>query len=168
VRTFQELVAEADSVDVSGWGFEWLRGRATEERPPWGYARLLAQRLPEVASALDIDTGGGEVLAELPVLPNRMCATESWPPNLARATDLLGQGRVEVVQTRAGQPLPFPDASFELITSRHPIRPDWPCRALPGHAAPARRADQIRRRVRRALDPAPHRGPQRPAVRRRR
>src|SRR5947209_5809533 len=61
VRTFDELVAEADAVDVSGWGFDWLEGRGTEERPPWGYTRLLAQRLPEVASALDIDTGGGEV-----------------------------------------------------------------------------------------------------------
>ncbi|HUK70157.1 MAG TPA: class I SAM-dependent methyltransferase [Streptosporangiaceae bacterium] len=23
-------------------------------------------------------------------------------------------------------PLPFPDASFDLVTSRHPVRPDWP------------------------------------------
>ncbi|GLY68405.1 class I SAM-dependent methyltransferase [Amycolatopsis taiwanensis] len=126
MRTFEELVAEAQAVDVSGWGFEWLRGRATEERPPWGYARLLSQRLPEVASALDIDTGGGEVLAELPVLPKRMCVTESWAPNVARARDLLGPRGVEVVQTRAGEPLPFPAESFELVTSRHPVRPDWP------------------------------------------
>jgi hypothetical protein len=56
VRTFDDLVDEAAGVDVSGWSFEWLNGRTTDERPPWGYSRLLASRLPYVASALDIDT----------------------------------------------------------------------------------------------------------------
>ena len=53
MRSFDDLVAEAAAVDVSGWDFSWLGGRATEERPPWGYARLLAARLAQVASALD-------------------------------------------------------------------------------------------------------------------
>lgn len=79
VRSFEELVSEADATDVSGWGFEWLEGRATEERPPWGYARLLATRLGAVGSALDIDTGGGEVVDEAPVFPPRMVVTEAWP-----------------------------------------------------------------------------------------
>jgi SAM-dependent methyltransferase len=126
MRAFDELVAEAEAADVSGWGFEWLEGRGTEERPPWGYTRLLTQRLPEVASALDIDTGGGEVLAEMPKLPVRMCATESWAPNVRHAAELLGPHGVEVVQTSEGHPLPFPDGSFELVVSRHPVRPNWP------------------------------------------
>jgi SAM-dependent methyltransferase len=125
VRAFDELVTEAEAVDVTGWGFEWLDGRATEERPPWGYARLLAERLPRVASALDIDTGGGEVLAEMPAFPPRMCATESWPPNARRAATLLGPRGVEVVETREGGRLPFLDRSFELVVSRHPVRPNW-------------------------------------------
>jgi SAM-dependent methyltransferase len=25
----------------------------------------------------------------------------------------------------AGQPLPFADESFELVTARHPVSPDW-------------------------------------------
>ncbi|MGB3442624.1 MAG: methyltransferase domain-containing protein [Actinophytocola sp.] len=125
MRTFEELVAEAESVDVSGWGFGWLAGRATEERPPWGFARQLARRLPTVSAVLDVDTGGGEVLAEMPSLPARTCATESWAPNARRAVDLLGPRGVEVVQTTDGAPLPFPDGSFELVVSRHPVRPDW-------------------------------------------
>lgn len=62
LRSLDELVAEADAADVTGWDFSWLDGRGTEERSPWGYARLVAQRLrqPSVAAALDIDTGGGE------------------------------------------------------------------------------------------------------------
>lgn len=126
MRPFDELVTEAAAVDVTGWDFGWLDGRATEERPPWGYARLLAERLPTVGSALDIDTGGGEVLAEMPAFPPRMHATESWPPNAIRASALLGPRGVEVVETTAGGPLPFPDGSFELVVSRHPVRPDWP------------------------------------------
>ena len=81
MRAFEELVAEAESADVTGWGFGWLTGRATEERPPWGYSRLLSARLAQVRSALDIDTGGGEVIAQARVLPGRMCVTEAWPPN---------------------------------------------------------------------------------------
>ncbi|MGH7883913.1 MAG: SAM-dependent methyltransferase, partial [Candidatus Dormibacteraceae bacterium] len=38
-KSFDELVAEADVVDVAGWDFSWLEGRATEERPPWGYQK---------------------------------------------------------------------------------------------------------------------------------
>ena len=90
MRAFGELVSEAESADVTGWGFGWLEGRATEQRPPWGYARLLADRLARVRTALDIDTGGGEVVAEAPALPPRTCVTESWPPN-AEAARFLTQ-----------------------------------------------------------------------------
>jgi SAM-dependent methyltransferase len=126
VRRFTDLVGEAAAADVSGWDFGWLDGRATEERPPWGYARILAGRLPLATAALDVDTGGGEVLAAMPTLPPRMCATESWPPNLQRARELLGPRGVEVVPSREGCPLPFPDGAFDLVVSRHPVRPDWP------------------------------------------
>jgi hypothetical protein len=125
VRTFNELLLEASAIEVSGWSFDWLNGRATEERPPWGYSGLIASRLPQVVSALDIDTGGGEIIAELPVLPSRMVVTERWPPNAERARNLLAPRGVEVVGVDAGRPLPFPDASFEMVTSRHPVSPDW-------------------------------------------
>ncbi|QYJ03137.1 class I SAM-dependent methyltransferase [Nocardioides panacisoli] len=124
MRAYEELVAEAEEADVTGWGFEWLDGRATEERPPWGYGRALSERLGSVASALDIDTGGGEVVAEAAALPARMVVTEGWAPNADRARALLGSRGVEVVATDGG-PLPFPERSFELVTSRHPVRPDW-------------------------------------------
>lgn len=134
MRSFEDLVGEAESADVDGWGFEWLDGRATEERPPWGYARLLAQRLGTVASALDIDTGGGEVVNEAPQLPPAMYATESWPPNIQRARDLLGPRGVTVIDTNGLDRLPIPEGSVELVTSRHPVRPRWlwASRALQG------------------------------------
>ncbi len=125
MRTFEELVDEAAGVDVSGWSFDWLQGRATEERPPWGYSQLLASRLAQVASALDIDTGGGEIIAAVPQLPPRMVVTEGWRPNVEHARRLLSPRGVDVVFVEQGRPLPFPDASFELVSSRHPVDPDW-------------------------------------------
>lgn len=125
MRTFEQLVTEAAVADITGWGFDWLNGRAWEERPPWGYARLLADRLGKVESALDLDTGGGEVLMEARSLPPRMAATEAWPPNARRARLLLGSRGVQVVEIAEGATLPFPDESFELVTARHPVRPAW-------------------------------------------
>jgi SAM-dependent methyltransferase len=125
VRSFGDLVAEAEAADVSGWGFGWLHGRAVEERPPWGFAGLLAARLGRVDSALDIDTGGGEVVAEMPSLPPRMVVTEGWAQNAQRAHELLEARGVQIVETDPDGPLPFPDESFELVTARHPIRPAW-------------------------------------------
>ncbi|MEW2386343.1 methyltransferase domain-containing protein [Micromonospora sp. NPDC047707] len=125
MRTFSDLIDEAAAADVSGWDFAWLDGRATEERPPWGYSRLIAARLTHVASALDIDTGGGEIIAEVRHLPPRMVVTEGWPPNVDRARGLLTPRGVIVVPVEQGQPFPFPDACFELVTSRHPVNPHW-------------------------------------------
>ena len=49
-RTFDDLIAEADAAPVDGWDFSWLDGRATEERPSWGYQRLLRGRLATVSA----------------------------------------------------------------------------------------------------------------------
>jgi hypothetical protein len=126
MRLFDDLVSEAEKADLTGWGFGWLQGRATEERPPWGYARLLSDRLAHVRSGLDIDTGGGEVVSEAAILPARMCVTEAWPPNVKRARQLLGPRGVEVYEVSEDGLLPFPGEAFELVTSRHPVNPRWP------------------------------------------
>ncbi|WP_412076174.1 methyltransferase domain-containing protein [Streptomyces xanthophaeus] len=124
-RTFDHLVAEAESVSVDGWDFSWLDGRATEQRPSWGYQGLLRERLAGVRSVLDIQTGGGEVLAGAGPLPPLTVATESWPPNVQKATELLHPlGAVVVVDTDE-PPLPFGDGAFELVTSRHPVTIWW-------------------------------------------
>ncbi|WP_035799745.1 class I SAM-dependent methyltransferase [Kitasatospora mediocidica] len=124
-RTFEELVAEAESVDVSGWDFSWLDGRAREERPSWGYQRLMAERLAHATAALDVQTGGGEVLAGASKLPPLAVATESWPPNVEKATRLLHPRGVVVVADPDEPPLPFADDAFDLVTSRHPVTVWW-------------------------------------------
>jgi SAM-dependent methyltransferase len=135
VSRFEDLLAEGESVPVDGWDFSWFEGRAAEERPPWGYARLLGARLAELArvpgaAALDLQTGGGEVLATAlamgPGAPPTLAATESWPPNVAVARRNLARfGAQMVALPDAHRDLPFPDGSFDLVVSRHPLHVPW-------------------------------------------
>ncbi|MDQ0794283.1 class I SAM-dependent methyltransferase [Streptomyces sp. B1I3] len=122
---FEGLVAEAAAVSVDGWDFSWFDGRATEQRPSWGYARAMADRMTRARAALDIQTGGGEVLASAAVLPPLTAATESWPPNIARATALLHPRGAVVVADADEPPLPFGDHAFDLVVSRHPVTTWW-------------------------------------------
>jgi len=117
-RTFEDLVAEADSVSVDGWDFSWLDGRATEERPSWGYQRLLSSRLETVSAALDIHTGGGEVLSGAGPFPPTMAAIETWPPNAALATKRLHPLGVVLVATRDEPPLPFAEFHPDTVSAQ--------------------------------------------------
>ncbi|HEX7307947.1 methyltransferase domain-containing protein [Lentzea sp.] len=121
--TFEELVAEGAAVPLEGWDFSWFEGRATEERPPWGYASLIAGKLAAVESALDLQTGGGEVTASAPVKPPLLAVTESWPPNAAVAVRNLPDALVVRVPDEG--PLPFHDSMFDLVISRHPVVTPW-------------------------------------------
>ncbi|WP_425385618.1 class I SAM-dependent methyltransferase [Streptomyces marokkonensis] len=128
-RAFEELLAEGASVPTEGWDFSWFEGRATEARPSWGYAGTLAGRLSGAGAALDVQTGGGEVLdfalARAGRRPALTAATEVWPPNVARATALLRPRGVAVVACPEDAPLPFADETFDLVVSRHPVRAHW-------------------------------------------
>ena len=133
--TFEDLIAEGDAVPVEGWDFSWFGGRASEERPRWGYARLLGARIARARAVLDIQTGGGEVLAEAvgsartasgAVGPAVLAATESWSPNLALARRALAPLGGIVIGSADEADLPFGDASFDLVVSRHPVDVVWP------------------------------------------
>ena len=123
---FARLVAEAEAVPVEGWDFSWFDGRATEERPSWGYAQMMADRMARARAALDIQTGGGEVLAGITHPPPVLAATESWPPNARLARRNLAPLGGRVVQVADDAPLPFPAGSFDLVVSRHPVELVWP------------------------------------------
>lgn len=132
MRPYDALISEALDADVTGWGFGWLDGRATEERPPWRFVSLLSHRLAAADSALDLDTGGGEVLAEAlagagtrgETTPATLVATETWVPNAALARERLAPWGARVVTPDDGA-LPVDDASFSLVTARHPVAPAW-------------------------------------------
>jgi SAM-dependent methyltransferase len=123
--SFEQLIAEGTAAPVEGWDFSWLEGRATEERPSWGYLRSLSARMAHARAALDVQTGGGEVLAQVPHPPPLLAATESWPPNvtIARRHFQLLDGFV--VRTADHGALPFRAQTFDLVVSRHPVTVVW-------------------------------------------
>jgi SAM-dependent methyltransferase len=123
--TFDELVAEGAAVPLAGWDFSWFAGRATEERPRWGYSRLLTERMAGAAAALDIQTGGGEVLALISRPPPVLVATESWPPNVGAARRNLHPLGARVVAADDEADLPFRGDVFDLVVSRHPTVAIW-------------------------------------------
>ncbi len=128
-RSFEEMVAEAAAEPVEGWDFSWFQGRATEERPPWGYARRLAGKLASSSAVLDVQTGGGEVFAEALEQAGgarKVYATESWPPNAALARKRLAPFSAVIVEVADDLPLPFPHDYFDLVVSRHPTVVLWP------------------------------------------
>jgi hypothetical protein len=55
---FEELIEEGASAPVEGWDFSWFAGRATEERPSWGYATLAAGKLADAGGAQTSATAG--------------------------------------------------------------------------------------------------------------
>jgi hypothetical protein len=125
---FDELVDEAERASVDGWDFSFLDGRAVEERPSWHYADSLMDRVRRCASLIDLETGGGEVLAYVLTgagAPPRVMATEPHPPNRALADAALAPWGVEVLDVAPGAALPLPDDSVELASARHPVGTYW-------------------------------------------
>jgi SAM-dependent methyltransferase len=124
--SFDELVAEADAAPIVGWDFSWLDGRATEERPAWRYSEMVARRAATVPNMLDLESGGGEMLAGLPRLPPLMVAAEGYAPNLSVAARRLRPLGAFVVAAQFDRPaLPIAGNSFDLVTSRHPVVTRW-------------------------------------------
>jgi SAM-dependent methyltransferase len=85
----------------------------------------MSARLAQASAALDIQTGGGEALAGAAKFPPTMAATESWPPNIARAIRLLHPRGAVVAAAQYEPPLPFADEAFDLVTSCHPATIWW-------------------------------------------
>ena len=81
--------------------------------------------MARAAAALDVETGGGEVLATVVRPPPLLVATESWPPNVALARARLRALGAHVVAVADAPTLPFADASFDLVVSRHPVVVLW-------------------------------------------
>jgi SAM-dependent methyltransferase len=86
----------------------------------------MGERMAVAQAGLDVQTGGGEVLARIPKAPPLLAATESWPPNVALARARLAPlgGRVLEVDDLAD--LPFDGGTFDLVVSRHPTVVRWP------------------------------------------
>jgi SAM-dependent methyltransferase len=121
-HTFDQLVREALEAPFEGWDFSYLNGRKSDYTLPWDYSARVRARMQGIGAMLDIGTGGGEILASLAPFPPRVCATETYPPNVAIARERLEPLGVDVRDT-SGDPdnlrLPFDDGAFDVVLNRH-------------------------------------------------
>lgn len=113
---------QAEQQPFTGWDFSYLAGRMQEEELPWSYSLRAKALMEQVASVLDMDTGGGERLLEMRTAwPAKVVATEAYPPNLKLARERLEPLGVTVVDValREDRAMPFADAEFGLVLNRH-------------------------------------------------
>jgi SAM-dependent methyltransferase len=126
MRDFDTLVEEAGAAEIAGWNFDWLQGRALEQRPSWHYFELVASAATSVSAMLDLEVGSGQTIADLPHVPSLTVGTEGYRPNVrTAAARLRTRGASLVVPDTACRQLPLRSGTFELVTSRHPVTTWW-------------------------------------------
>lgn len=116
-KLFDFYIKEAET-DFQGWDFSYIESRIVYSPLPWGYCSLVLPYILNSESLLDIGTGGGEFLSDLP-LPQKTFATESHKPNIMIAKDRLEPLGVNVVQINKQGDLPFEEEIFDLVIDKH-------------------------------------------------
>jgi SAM-dependent methyltransferase len=107
-----------EAASFEGWDFDHIQGRSSQDAPPWSYRDRAAELIGSSQRLLDVDTGGGEMLASLAPLPPEAAATESYLPNVAVARARLAPLGVAVEEVAVGAHWPFADVAFDLILNR--------------------------------------------------
>lgn len=114
------FIEEAASKNMAGWDFSQIKDRFVDGPLPWSYLSTILPLIAKSSSMLDLDTGGGEFLADLSVRAQSTSATEGYEPNIKIATERLKSLGVNVVPVdRDTNLLAFPDQSFDLVLGRH-------------------------------------------------
>ena len=103
----------------TGWDLSRVKPRLIDAGPPWDYERLVQEYSVGKRSALDLGTGGGELLSAMCAsMPSRVIATEEWKVNAPIANRRLNPLNVDVVRCRSLK-LPFMGSGFDLVIDRH-------------------------------------------------
>jgi len=103
----------------SGWDFSSFGDRWKTSDPAWDYPALARSRMLGIQSMLDLDTGGGELLASFAPFPPHTWATESYPPNISVARQNLEPMGVQVISDYTDASIPLPSSSLDLALDRH-------------------------------------------------
>ena len=127
--TLEGLSDEALSQPFEGWDFTWLRNRAPITRTlPWSYSEVVSQAAGTAERMLDMGTGGGEALLQIPRRGAITIADEAFAPNVPIAAANLRPHGIPVVQVE-GAPdndcqdgirgrLPYANRSFDCVANR--------------------------------------------------
>jgi len=113
--------SEEEKAVIKGWDFSSIEGRfsSEEEDLPWNLTDVINRYRRDTYRLLDIDTGGGEYLLSLGHPLALTSATEGFPPNVELCRKKLGALGIDFREMSDYKHMPFPDASFDIITDRH-------------------------------------------------
>ena len=111
--------AEEEIANIHGWDFSHVAGRVVEDPLPWDYREEILRHLKPEMRILDIDTGGGEFLLSLQHPYKNTAATENYMPNVELCRQTLLPLGIDFRQADGNGPLPFADASFDMVLNRH-------------------------------------------------
>lgn len=114
------LWKEEEARAKEGTPFSYLRGRYQESPLPWDFQRKVEDFLRPGVRLLEIGGGRGELLLSLRCPKKKMSITSEAPSDLAFCRKwLVPLGvTVEGWACGSGEPLPFPENSFQLVLCR--------------------------------------------------
>lgn len=119
-QLLKEWIKEQDIAHIKGWDFSHLSGRYREEDDlPWDFKAIIEKYLKEDDQLLDMETGGGEFLLTFNHPPQLTSAIEGYEPNIKVCEETLLPLGITFKPCDGGDPLPFEDDSFDVITNRH-------------------------------------------------
>jgi SAM-dependent methyltransferase len=115
------LAAEAAARDFTGWDLSSIGMRELGGPPPWDYEAEARELLGSAHRAVDLGTGGGEVLLRIAGNSRAsVVATEQWGPNARLAHSRLRAHGIPLVWCEAESTrMPFADDAFDLVLDRH-------------------------------------------------
>lgn len=122
LHLLQRLQPSVDRArNFSGWDLSFVDATNVGAPLPWDYEALAQEYISPARRVLDLGTGGGEVLSRVAAGQQAtFVATEEWHVNAPVARDRLRPLGIPVVRARSDAHfLPFRDATFDLILSRH-------------------------------------------------
>jgi len=103
----------------SGWDFSYINGRMIEDKLSWNYKEIVENNIIGKESLLDMGTGGGEFLCSLSNLPQIVCATEGYEPNILIAEQRLKEKNILLKPIKNDSEIPFNNEYFDIVINRH-------------------------------------------------
>jgi SAM-dependent methyltransferase len=115
------LAAETEARNSTGWDLSFIGMRQLGAPLPWDYEQLAREALADARTAVDLGTGGAEVLLRITEGTTAcVIATEQWGPNARLAHERLRPRGIPLVWCEAeARRMPFRDAAFDLVLDRH-------------------------------------------------